>query len=170
MLSGLCLKSVTTTSCDNHVMQLENTSFESLACFLFRTSSAGRAGRAFHSVWFMRGYHLRRLRATPAQKMEIGVCHSPVSPPSTHRNYFHYLSNAILNYMACRPLKIRTGFTMAKWYFSFLESEFNFCHQWWGQAWISWQGPSHVQCDWTTGFQYKWNLSYWAKKGRTVLD
>lgn len=47
LLSGFCLKSVTSTNCDNHVMLLEISSFESPACFLFRTVFADRAGRDF---------------------------------------------------------------------------------------------------------------------------
>lgn len=52
MLSGFYLKSVTATSCDNHVMLLENPSFEGPACFLFKTVFVDRADRDFYCAWF----------------------------------------------------------------------------------------------------------------------
>lgn len=125
MLSGFCLKSVTATSCDNHVRLLENPSFESPACFLFRTVFADRAGRDFDCAWFIQGHQfhmIRWLRATPAQEMETGVWHSPESPSSTHTNYFNFLPNAIVNYMTCRTLMIRAQYTVLL--FSFQKVDF----------------------------------------------
>lgn len=84
-LSGLRLKSVTTTTCGNHITQLENACFESPACFLFRNIFSGRAGgdlvpllcTATNVCQMTDG-----MRATPTQKMEIRAWHSSEFPPS----------------------------------------------------------------------------------------